>query len=448
MKTPMPPPDLNGILERVSEQGIKRVVELLGNPRDVAERTYLPWDKLRHKKPPKDLTHEEWWFATRMWRDSIQRSTPLHDMNGRPFTYALPDSVLRAIDDINTNASGQIAISEQVTNRETRDRYLVSSLIEEAITSSQLEGASTEHRVAKEMLRSGRPPRDRSERMIANNYAAMQQIGEYRHEKLTVDLICEIHRIVTEGTLENPDASGRFQLPSENRIAVYDDYGELLHSPPPASELDQRVLELCDFANGSDTGAYLPPVLRAITLHFMIGYIHPFEDGNGRTARTLFYWSMLSQGFWLAEFLTVSRILKKAPAQYGRSFLLTEQDNNDLTYFHIYHLGVIQRAIKELHAHLARKMDEVREIQRSITAMNEEFNHRQLALLQNAVNSPLQVYTVQSHSRSHRASPETARKDLLGLEQAALLVKTKSGRANAWLPVGDIVGKLHGKRDR
>ncbi|MEU0792855.1 Fic family protein [Amycolatopsis sp. NPDC005961] len=441
MKTPMPPPDIGELFASGNSQ---RMVELLMKHRNDAERSYLPWDKMRYKTPPEGLTHEEWWLVTRVWRESIQRETSLHDMAGGKFTYALPDGILKSIDYINTNARGQITISEQVTNHETRDRYLVSSLIEEAITSSQLEGASTEHRVAKEMLRSGRSPRDRSEKMIYNNYLAMRQIGDYRDEKLTVDLIREIHRIVTEGTLENPDAAGRFQLESEDRIAVYDEYNKLLHSPPPASEIPDRIQELCDFANGAETGAYLPPVLRAITVHFMIGYIHPFEDGNGRTARTLFYWSMLNQGYWLTEYLTVSRILKKAPSKYGRSYLLTEHDRNDLTYFYIYQLGVIERSIKALHEHLARKMDEVREIARSITAMNKHFNHRQLALLQNAVENKAQMYTVQSHSHSHRASPETARKDLMGLEDAGLLIKTKSGRANAWMPASDIVERLNG----
>lgn len=151
---------------------------------------------------------------------------------------------------------------------------------------------------------------------------------------------------------------------------------------------------------------------------------------------------MLNQGYWLTEFLTVSSILKKAPSTYARSFLLTEQDNNDLTYFHVYQLGVIERAIKELHVHLTRKMDEVRELARSIMAMDKHFNHRQLALLQNAAENKLQIYTVQSHARSHGSSPETARKDLMGLESAGLLVKSKSGRANAWMPADDIVGKL------
>src|SRR5690606_27707757 len=160
---------------------------------------------------------------------------------------------------------------------------------EEAITSSQLEGASTSRKVAREMIRSGRSPRNRSEKMILNNFHAMQRIGELRHEKLTIDLILEIHRIVTDGTLDNPDAAGRFQLPGEDRVAVWDEEGELLHSPPPAEQLPERLQRVCDFANGQVGTGYLPGVLRALTVHFMIrGYDHPFEDGNGRTARALF----------------------------------------------------------------------------------------------------------------------------------------------------------------
>lgn len=60
-------------------------------------------------------------------------------------------------------------------------------------------------------------------------------------------------------------------------------------------------------------------MLRAILLHFWLAYDHPFEDGNGRTARSLFYWYMRTQGYWLVEYLLISNILRKAPAQYTRA---------------------------------------------------------------------------------------------------------------------------------
>ena len=245
MKVSAPPPDRDELLDRAIKA--ERIVPLLsrGLGRAMTD-DYLPWDKLRFKTPPDDLTVEEWWFITRMARKSVQRELrQLIDLRGVPFNYTLPDSVLESVDRINRNASGSITISEQVTNPATRDRYVVSSLIEEAITSSQLEGAATSRRVAKEMIRAGREPVDRSERMILNNYRAMQRITELRNDDLTPDLILEIHRIVTEGTLDNPTAAGRIQDRDEERVAVWGEGDQLLHRPPPVAELPARMERLC-----------------------------------------------------------------------------------------------------------------------------------------------------------------------------------------------------------
>jgi Fic family protein len=443
MKTPVPPPSYSDLIDAVNADGRLGLVleRALGD--GALTKQYLPWDKLRFKTPPDGLSLDEWWVAIRLARRSVQRSIPnLVDQEGRPFSYALPDEVLAATDQITRDASGHITISEQVTNPASRDRYIVSSLIEEAITSSQLEGAATTRQVAKDMLRNGRDPRDRSERMIFNNFHAMQRITELRDEPLTPELICEIHRIVTDGTLANPENAGRMQDDDANRIAVWDEFGQLLHQPPPVASLSERMQRLCDFANGSDTDHYMPPVLRAISVHFMVGYDHYFEDGNGRTARALFYWTMLRNGYWLTEFLTISRILKKAPAQYGRSFLLTEQDDGDLTHFFIYHLGVINRAIKDLHEYLAEKASELRMMTRAIKAVPGEYNHRQLALLEHAVKEPSASFTRRSHARSHHVSGETARHDLMDLEVRGLLQRFKIGRQFAWAPVPDLRQQL------
>jgi len=275
-----------------------------------------------------------------------------------------------------------------------------------------------------------------------NRFRAMRTVGALRKEKLTPAMICDIHRIVTEGTLENPDASGRFQRSDDVRITVRDEQDQLLYGPPPARDLPERMERLCSFANGDTGPGYLPPVLRAITVHFMLGYEHPFEDGNGRTARTLFYWSMLNQGYWLTEFLTVSKILKEAPAKYARSYLYTEQDANDLTYFHIYHLEVIQRAIDQLQAYLTRKMEEARTLQITLAHQPGEFNPRQVAVLNNALNNPNQRYTALSHATSHGVSGETARKDLLYLEQGGFLARIKAGKQHAWVPAANLRERL------
>lgn len=448
MRHPIRPPDFNLLLEKIMKDRPQRFLEIVAPRSAASSQDYLHWDKLKYKRPPEGLTHEEWWIRTKYARLSSRRFLPLEDQDGSAFSFTLPDISLKLIEEINRSLSGQIGVSEEVTNPTTRDRYVVSSLIEEAIHSSQLEGASTTRKVAKDMIRSGRPPRDRDERMILNNYRAMQMIGELRDQRLTPDLICEIHRVVTEGTLINPDASGRFQLPNEERVGVYTEYDELLHEPPPAETLPERIEQLCKFANGDLDTTYVPPILRAITLHFMLAYEHPFEDGNGRTARAIFYWSMLNQGFWLAEFVAISPFLKKAPGKYRDSYLYTETDDNDLTYFHVYHLGILSRAITRLCEYLEEKMKEARRLRASLSTLSSTFNHRQIALLQHALKNLDAEFTAKSHGTSHRVAYETARQDLIALEVRGLLDRTKQGREYVWMPVVDLSERLQDSKVR
>jgi Fic family protein len=150
---------------------------------------------------------------------------------------------------------------------------------------------------------------------------------------------------------------------------------------------------------------------------------------------------MRVQGYWLIEYLSISRILRQAPSKYMRSFLYTETDHGDTTYFILYHLGVLWRAIEEFHTYLARKMEEVREIEQFIRN-SDELNHRQLALLGNAVRHPLQRYSFASHARSHNVSAQTARNDLLDLEGRELLQRRRSGHRYVFSAVSDLADRL------
>jgi len=445
MRKPDSPPSLDQLIATMTASGFfSKVVE--NYPLGVVNsQRYLHWDEMRHRSAPGDLDRQERWALMKLARRSTARSIPLIDEKGAPFTYSLPDEVLRETEFVSIHTGGRIGLSEEVTNPATRDRYLINSLIEEAVSSSQLEGARTEKRVATEMIRSGREPRDRSERMILNNFHAMEFVGEIRGESLTPEIICGIQRIATQGTLDNPAGAGRFQRPGESRVGVYDNENQLLHAPPPAEMLPERIARLCDFANGKIGEGYLPGVVRAIILHFMLSYEHPFEDGNGRTARLLFYWSMLNQGYWLTEFISISSIIKKSHAKYGRSFLYVESDDNDLTYFLLFNLKVLRRAIDGLNDYLARKMAEVQELRVRLQRDTSHFNSRQLALLHNALKNPGAKYTVQSHRNSHRVSAETARQDLVELERHRFLEKRRVDKKFVYHPavnLGDTIKSL------
>jgi Fic family protein len=418
--------DLNKALPRILAAGSTVAVD----------GEYPHWDELRHRTPPTGLTPEEWWLGIKLARGNLGRPVPLRGMDGRAFSYCPIDDVLETLQWIDQHAGGEILVSEGVIDQGNRSRYLVSSMMEEAITSSQLEGATSTRRVAKDMLRTGRAPRDRSERMILNNFRAMTRISEVAKQPLTVDLICELHRILTQGTLDNPSAAGRPQQPGEVRVGVYDPENRLVHTPPPADELAERMNAMCRFANGDSSSGFVHPVIRAILLHLWLAYDHPFEDGNGRTARALFYWSMMSSGYWMFEYLSISRILRGASAQYARSFLFVETDDLDATYFIRYQLSVVRRAVHDLTEYLRRTMGEVR---KTVHLLREStLNHRQVALLTHALAHADAEYTVHSHSTIHRVTNQCARTDLLDLEARGYLRRNQVGKKFVFHPASDV----------
>ncbi len=438
MKQPQTPPDFDKLFAQLMAS--KRIARVLRSAAKLSVDDYMHWDDLcRHPTPP-DFNHEEWWAVLKLKRKAAYRQLPLLDKAGKPFNYFIPEKIQELLHEIDFGAGAYVGMPEPIANPQTRDRYIVSSLIQEAITSSQLEGAVTTREVAKDMLRSGRSPRDDSERMILNNFKTMQEIIRIKDQPLTVPLLLHIHRIVTDRALKKPEAAGRFRLPDE-LIHVVDGEGQIFHTPPDASELQARAEKMCAFANGQTSGPFVPPVIRAIILHFWLAYDHPFYDGNGRTARALFYWSMLHHHFWLFEFISISNIILKARAKYERAFLYTENDENDLNYFILHQADVIRRAVAALHDYLGMKQKETQQTASRLRSLRR-FNHRQQALLTHALRHAEAEYSMESHQTSHNIAYATARADLLGLETAGLLTRAKRGKEIFFEPTQDLEKKL------
>lgn len=450
MKKPEPAPKIHEILKEIED--VKAIFEKTNHP-DIeriinkANHEYLYWDKFKQIHTTTALTPEQTWAYLRFTRDAKLIRIPLKDIIGKNFGYWIPNSFLRGLHYLDQNASGAILVDDSEVHAGEKDKFIINSLMEEAIASSQLEGAATTRKVAKAMLRSGRKPLDNSERMIVNNYLTMQMVKKRIKEPLTPQLIKDIHKSITRGTLDKGDSVDRFRNDSENeKVKVYWDDGTILHTPPPARELENRINLMCEYTNAEDK-QFTHPAIKAIILHFWLAYDHPFTDGNGRSARALFYWYMLKRGYWLTEYLSISRLIKNAPAQYAKAYLYSEIDSQDLTYFIGYHLKLIEEAMEDVRLYVKRKISEAQEARKLLT-VDADLNFRQSQLLHRAITHPTESYTIEQYKNMFGTTYETARSDLSPLEEAGFFKKIKRGKQFLYFPVDNLHKVLKQKKKK
>ena len=199
---------------------------------------------------------------------------------------------------------------------------------------------------------------------------------------------------------------------------------------------------ICNFADPDLEGEFIHPLVRAILLHFMIGYDHPFVDGNGRTARALFYWSLLRAGWWLAPYLPISHFLLHAPAQYSRAYQYVTADDNDVTHFILHQLDVMEKAVaqleRDLHENAAANRDLVERLGET------GFSERQLSILNGALEQPNRIFTIAQQQNEHRVSYWAARADLQDLAERGYLHRERSGKKFLFRPAPDLQDRLGG----
>lgn len=406
-------------------RGDRRYVDYLRS----AQQNYEPWDKTYHRAAGKGLDADLAWSMIKSQRLLNRRPLPLANEAGLPLTFWMTDASQREAMMIDQELAGRILrpTSGAITDDQRR-QYVLNSLMEEAIASSQLEGAAATRKDAKRMLRKGLKPRNEGEQMIVNNYRAMQFICDNLDTRLSEGFIHDLHRITTHLTMPE-DEIGRWRRADED-VRVEDDRDhEVIHEPPAAETLPSRMKKLITFANRDyrQSKQFVHPLVQAIAIHFQFGYEHPYCDGNGRVARALFYWSVLRRGYWLFEFLPLSKVIKDRHVQYTNAYRYTEHDDFDLNYFLAFNFRVIGRARELLHAYL-RKQEKLR--QRADTMLDSDpgLNPRQRLLLLQLRDQHAPTITIAEHENRSGVTYATARQDLLDLAEAGYLRRETRGK--------------------
>lgn len=373
------------------------------------------WDTVKYKKCPPDCTPTDLWTYVKAAR--IKSAITVWEKYG--ISLSLTNNMQKKCHEIDMNWGGSWGADATIDSK-TKEQYLVSSLMEEAIYSSMMEGASTTRKVAKEMLRKKVAPKDKSQQMIHNNYQTIQFIIAHKNEPLTEDLLLHIHGLMTENTMLSPDDAGRFR--TNNDVVVENGIThETVHTPPSYDEIPQFISDLCLFFNQNDDKQFIHPIIRGIIIHFMISYIHPFADGNGRTARAMFYWYMLRKGYWLTEYLSISRVIAKSKKSYEKAFLYAEADQMDIGYFVAYNLRVLEQSFQQLQNYIKRKQSEKNDA--LILMQIGDINERQAQIIKHFDTSPNAMLTIKDIQTKFMISPTTAKADVMGLVKRGILAE-------------------------
>ena len=396
-------------------------IQMLTNPQmqpifQKISNEYLYWDKVKYLVP-KDTDRLILWQAVK-----IQRQLNAQDIHFGKYTFhfTITQNMLSLLHDFDMNLGGSLGTKSIIPNTD-KNYYLISSIMEEAIASSQMEGASTTRRIAKDMLRKQLKPTNKSQQMIVNNYETISKILKNKQEGFTKEGLLDIHRSIANKTLDNPEDEGVFRR-NDDIFVVDGITGFVAHTPPSYNEIDKMIEDLCEFANKDNSDNFIHPIIKGIIIHFVLAFIHPFVDGNGRTARSLFYWYMIKKGYWLTEYLSISRIIYTNKKGYEKAFQYTENDGNDLSYFIQYHLDVMKRAFEELKKYLQRKIDEQQNIIKFVGISN--INERQRYVLRTISESKRTMFTPKELATQFDISARTARTDLQELVEMGYLSAT------------------------
>ena len=421
---------LRKILPFLGEKDVSLILD------EINER-YDYWTEFKYKKYDSKLSNIELWAAARFIRRFHLSKIQLTSGDYKEeFCYSVPKPIQEKLHSLDRNY-GYIFEEDQLKSEREKKRLQVSSIMEEAIASSQIEGAITTRVAAKEMLRSNRRPRNISEQMIFNNYIAILKLNDYKKYELSIDLMQEIHATVTKDTLENSDHEGRIRY--NNEVHVVDtSKSEVVHIPPGHEYLEGLLVSFCKFAN--DQKHFIHPIVKASILHFMVGYLHPFHDGNGRTARALFYWFLLKNDYWLIEYVSISKLILKTKIQYANAYQQVERDSNDLTYFIKYQIKILEASFRELKNYLTSKRQEKRKIGELLRF--SQFNHRQIEIINKALETEYFEISIKQYEARMNVSFGTARSDLLILEDHGLFSKIKRGKSFYFTPSLEFSGRL------
>ncbi|MFG1592826.1 Fic family protein [Halobacteriovorax sp. CON-3] len=374
---------------------------------------YTPLDDIKYRLDSLGVSLRDWPEV----KGTIQRlrrasSIPLYvEEIDKKFWFYPADCINKKLHQIESLGGSLFDLIQRHQN--FKQEFLINAAVEEAITSAIYEGANSTRSKAKALISSGEKPKDKDEYMLINNYLAMKWIKENVSKQVSKDLILKVHEIVSQNTLEGDDAnfSGKFR---NNKVYVG------THEGIDYTKIEDTIDEVIELTTNNPR--YLHGLIKGILLHYFTAYIHPFFDGNGRTARTLFYFKAMKNNLKFVELLSISANLKQHSKRYEKSFDLVKEHQLDLTYFIDFCLDSLLLSLKKVQ----EKVNFLITISELIT--RDGLSETQVSLLQKMALNKYKAISIEEYALDINKSREISRRELKDLKVKGYVFEHKQGK--------------------
>ncbi|KGP74853.1 hypothetical protein JT05_14095 [Desulfosporosinus sp. Tol-M] len=382
---------------------------------------YLNDERYLNKKEimyrlPSSVPINKFWPELSQARKNIQ--VPLLDKGEQNMWFCRQSRLTERLNQIDMVAKSNIFnyIPDQM-----QSAVIFDALIDEAFNSSVIEGAFSTKKRSREMIKNKETPKDKSEQMIINNYEALEFVLENLEKPINEDIVLTIYRIVTKNTLDAADQVKKYR---DAAVFVIDpNLPDPIYEGPDQQKVQVMMDSLFDFINSEDG---LHPICKSAIIHFYLVYIHPFFDGNGRTARCIAYMYLLQKGYDAFKFFSLSSLVKEARSKYYKAIKDVEDNESDTTYFIIFYSKMILQSVSNILDNL--KKETVKSIiLQGIKKNRIVLSNRQKQAINTFIKKDKEI-TIAEYQKKYNVAYQTARTDLLQLEEIEVLTKTKEGK--------------------
>jgi len=369
----------------------------------------------------KGFNISEVWKEVQDYRKENGIKLPLLDQQGERLFVVLTEELKELIVEIDDIANKNLFENARV---EIKEEIMQDALLDEAYQSSVIEGAHTTKKQTKKMIEENIEPKDKSEKMVLNNYYALKYVMENKNKPITEKTILEIYRIVTEGTLDDEDKSIKYRV---DQNEVLNQLNEVIYTPPLDKNIQSMMDGLIKFLYHEDENIH--PILKALIFHYYFVYIHPFHDGNGRTARALTYMYLLQNDYTFFKYFSISSMIVDSRGSYYKSIKDSEDSESDTTYFILVYSKIIMESIKKVTGDFLRQYQKdiiLDQIQTRGLSLNKRQEKAINYMLRYSKSIDINTYI----NKINKVSQETGRKDLNDLVEFNLVekIKTKSNK--------------------